>query len=76
MATKKVQTKEWYTSKTIWFNALTVITVVATMFGYMPDQETAETTSNVLLAISPIINLALRMITDKGLSLPTANLKG
>jgi hypothetical protein len=76
MATKKSQTKQWYTSKTVWFNILTIFTVTASMFGYVPDQEVADTTSSVLLALSPIINLALRMITDKGLSLPTANLKG
>jgi hypothetical protein len=57
--------KPFYTSKTVWFNALTIITVIATMFGYVPDQELAENTSAILLSLTPLINLALRFVTTK-----------
>lgn len=52
-------------SKTIIFNTLTIVVVIATMFGYVPDQDLAETTSGILLVLSPIINLVLRYFTTE-----------
>jgi hypothetical protein len=61
--------KHTYQSKTIIFNTLTVLIVVATMFGYTPNQELAENTSAILLALAPLINIALRFVTDKGIKI-------
>lgn len=61
--------KHLYQSKTIWFNALTVLFVVATFLGYTPNQELAETTSNLLIALAPIVNIVLRLVTDKKITL-------
>ena len=60
-----MEKKNILTSKTIWFNALTVLVVVATFFGYTPDQELANQTSAILLGLSPVINLVLRFVTKK-----------
>jgi hypothetical protein len=61
--------KRVYESKTIVFNLLTIAIVLATFMGFTPNQELAETTSNVLIALSPLINIALRFLTDKGITL-------
>ena len=57
--------KAWYQSKTIWFNTLTFVVIVATFFGYTPNSEVAETTSAILIALSPVVNLILRAITKE-----------
>ena len=57
-----MNTKRWYTSKTLWVNLLAIVALVAqTEFGYILDAEAQA----VILAT---INLALRIITKKGLS--------
>lgn len=61
--------KKIHQSKTIIFNTLTILVVVATFFGYTPNQELSDTTASILLALSPLINIALRFVTDKKLSL-------
>lgn len=61
--------KKFYKSKTVWFNALTVLIVLATASGYTPNAEVAETTSAILLAIAPVVNLVLRSVTNKGVTL-------
>lgn len=61
--------KKIHQSKTVIFNTLTILVVLATFFGYTPDQELAENTATILLALSPLINLVLRFVTDKKLSL-------
>jgi len=60
--------KSWYKSKTIWFNLLTILTVVATYMGYTPDQDLATQTSSILLAVGPLANLALRFVTKTSVS--------
>jgi len=51
--------KKYYQSKKWWFNVLTILVVVATFFGYVPDQEVAEKTTGVLLTFAPLVNLVL-----------------
>jgi hypothetical protein len=61
--------KKLHESKTIWFNAITVIVVFATFFGYSPDQQLAETTSAILVGLAPLVNIILRLVTDKPIKL-------
>ena len=57
-----MNTKRWYTSKTLWLNLLAIVALIAQgQFGYLLD---AEAQSVILAAI----NLLLRIITKKGLS--------
>ena len=57
-----MNTKRWYTSKTLWANLLAITALVAQAeFGYVLDVEAQA----VILAG---INLILRIITKKGLS--------
>ena len=59
---KAMNTKRWYTSKTLWLNLLAIAALVAQAeFGYILDAEAQA-------AILAIINLILRIITKKGLS--------
>ena len=57
-----MNTKRWYTSKTLWVNLLAIAAFgVQTEFGYILDAEAQA----VILAV---INLILRVVTKKGLS--------
>ena len=57
-----MNTKRWYTSKTLWVNLLAIVAFgVQTEFGYILDAEAQA----VILAV---INLILRVVTKKGLS--------
>lgn len=61
--------KKIYQSKTVWFNVVTLIVVFATFFGYTPNQDLAEQATTILIALSPLINLVLRFVTDKAIAL-------
>ena len=57
-----MNTKRWYTSKTLWLNLLAIVALgVQREFGYILDVEA----QSVILAA---INLLLRIVTKKGLS--------
>tara|TARA_R110000868_G_scaffold312482_1_gene573409 strand:+ start:1511 stop:1717 length:207 start_codon:yes stop_codon:yes gene_type:complete len=61
--------KSIFKSKVIWYNLLTIVTVIASVFGYTPDQQVADLTSGILLTLSPIVNILLRFFTTKGIDL-------
>jgi|GEM_PF-903747 len=61
--------KQWYKSKTLWFNVLTVIVAVVAHFGYQPND---VVTANVeAIFANPFfigaVNLVLRWLTNKGI---------
>jgi len=62
--------KPWYLSKTVWFNAVTVIVAIAAYFGWTPDQQLTSTISSVLVGVAPFVNIALRFVTKQPISLP------
>jgi hypothetical protein len=68
-----MQTKPWYRSKTIWFNALTIVTTIAAYFGWNPDQQITMNVAGFLVAASPIINLVLRLMTRKPIAPASSN---
>ena len=59
--------KPFYQSKTFWFNVLFLISAVAAYFGFgdfSPSGDTVELASVVVA----VINIALRFVTDKSLT--------
>lgn len=62
-----MQTKAWYTSKTVWFSVLYIIVGLAEVFGYtdfVPTTNVAE----LLTVLGMVVQLILRVrFTDKGL---------
>ena len=61
--------KVFYKSKTFWFNALTIITVIATQVGYFQDADLTKSIGEALILFSPLVNLVLRFFTEKKLLL-------
>jgi hypothetical protein len=57
--------KEFWKSKTLWFNVLAVLVFVASQFGFAdfsPDP-------NVLAIVAAVVNLVLRFFTTKSVAL-------
>ena len=61
--------KSPFKSKTVWYNALTILVVIATFTGYVPDQELAKQTTTFLLGATPVVNFLLRFITSKSIKI-------
>lgn len=66
-----MQVKLWYSSKTVWFNVLTAIVTVATIFGYVPSQTVESAVSALVIALNPFVNLVLRYYTKQPIVLNT-----
>ena len=60
--------KNFWRSKTFWFNVLTLGVAVATAFGFT-DFEPAPEVSQIALVVVTIINLILRFLTKEGLKI-------
>ena len=59
--------KPFYQSKTFWFNVLFLVSAIAAYFGFgdfKPSGDTVELASVVVA----VINIALRFVTDKSLT--------
>jgi ABC-type uncharacterized transport system permease subunit len=57
--------KSIFKSKTAWFNVLTIVITVATMYGFTPNQELTDKVAALMVVLSPVINLILRFVTKK-----------
>jgi len=60
--------KEWWKSKTLWFNVLALIVAVATGFGF-GEFEIDPLVPAIAAGIVALINLILRLVTTKRLVL-------
>ena len=58
-----METKSWYLSKTLWFNALALVVLVAASFGY--TGEISPDFAAFAPAIVIIINVILRFVTKE-----------
>ena len=56
--------KEFWKSKTLWFNALAFGVVLATHFGYGDFQPSPEVPV-IAAGVVAVINLVLRLLTDQ-----------
>lgn len=69
--------KVWYTSKTLWYNVLTVIVFVATMFfGYQQNAALIGQLQVILTNpfVITLVNMALRLVTKQPLTLSVPQL--
>ena len=64
-----MNTKSFLTSKTFWFNFLTVVVEVATAYGYTPDKALTDNVAQILIVASPVINIILRFWTNKAVTI-------
>jgi len=63
-----MQAKSWYLSKTLWFNILALLAMVATAFGFAdfkPDTWVMEVGTIIIL----LINIILRLYTSRAVKL-------
>ena len=58
--------KQWYQSKIIWVNILTIVAVIISAVLPLPELESAAPYLTTGLAI---VNVILRVITSKGITL-------
>ena len=63
--------KPWYQSKTILFNALTIVLAVATYYGFTPDQSLFAQATAFLVSLAPVVNIGLRLVTKQPIAVPT-----
>jgi hypothetical protein len=63
-----MDSKKWYVSKTLIFNILYVLVVVAGFFGFAGFEPSPEL-KEVLLILGPVVNFILRLLTNKGVTL-------
>ena len=56
--------KEFWKSKTFWFNVLAALVAVAGVFGFADYQPSAET-GQIIGVIVALVNVALRFLTTE-----------
>ena len=61
-----MQTKAWWSSKTIWVNVLAGVAAIAAGFG-IDLGLTAEVQSQVAVGVLAAVNVALRVVTSSAL---------
>ena len=54
-----IEEKKWYVSKTVWFNILAVVLILANANGFAGF----ELDANIQAAVVAILNLVLRFMT-------------
>lgn len=65
-------------SKTLWYNVLTIVVFIATMFfGYQQNNELVDTLQKVFTnpLVIALINAGLRMVTKQSVSLTDTSLQ-
>ena len=63
-----METKAWWSSKTIWVNVMAGVAAIAAGFG-LDLGLTAEVQSQVVVGVLAAVNVALRVVTSSALSL-------
>jgi len=63
-----METKPWYQSKTIIFNALAILVLIASQFGFSEfqlDQDTIDMVLKILAGATAVTNVGLRFVTKQ-----------
>lgn len=63
-----MDSKPFWQSKTVWFNALALVVLVAEAFGYADFQPSAELPAAATVVVI-LLNLVLRLVTSQGVRL-------
>ena len=61
-----METKAWWSSKTIWVNVMAGVAAIAAGFG-LDLGLTAEVQSQVVVGVLAAVNVALRVVTSSAL---------
>ena len=70
-----MDSKQFYLSKTFWFNIVILILGVAGVFGFsefVPSDETTQQVGQIsalVAALVPVVNILLRFLTDTKLTI-------
>lgn len=59
--------KPWYTSKTLYANAIAALATAATVFGLDLGLDDPEAQASLVAGVMVVVNIALRLITNQGL---------
>lgn len=65
----KTDAKPWYQSKTLWFNALVLALGTAESQLHLLEPVLPVSLWHVIAFTLPVVNTALRFLTNKGVSL-------
>jgi len=58
-----MEAKNFLKSKTLWVNVLTVLTLMAAHWGVDVDPELLGQLDTAVIALMPLINIGLRLVT-------------
>ena len=61
--------KPFYKSRTIMFNVIPLIILIAGAMGWQPEEALVESIAMALIGLTPLINIYLRSVTDTGITL-------
>jgi len=62
-----METKAWYTSKTLWVNALVFIAAISGALGFDLGLD-SETQASIVGGAMAVVNVILRLTTKTGVS--------
>lgn len=58
-----MKTKSVFQSKTMWVNIITIVIALGAHYGIVPDQMMGDQIAKGIIAISPVLNMFMRLIT-------------
>jgi hypothetical protein len=64
---KELDVKKFYLSKTLWFNVLALLVMIANGFGYADFKGDAHLTEYAFVIVT-LLNVGLRLATSKGIT--------
>ena len=69
---KTVEIKSLFESKSFWFNVISLLVFVAGYFGFKefsPNPELLDYAAKIMAVLLPLVNIALRKVTEQPVNL-------